>query len=337
MPATGKKKKKQPIPQFKWLKKNWENVRQAGGLSSLTEFARSRKNAFDLNELEHELSKIELFSRYRRQRRRYKRPKIIINGPHQYYCTDLIVMGDLAWHNGNHSYILLLKDMFSKRISLVAQKFKTGADTARALEKALKLLSRGGRKYARKLNSDMGLEYWNKEVKAVLKKYNIHHYAVKTNQKASMCENAVRRVKSYLYKHMSVMNTKRWIDILPEVARRINTTVSDAHGYKPDDVNDSNAEEVFSRLYGKLLQKKRKPARYTVGQKVRISGNRLTFQKGYKHLYSPMVFEITKVLDTYPVFSFRLKDPSGKELDTSFVAEELSPVTDPDDDNGTSQ
>ena len=67
--------------------------------------------------------------------------------------------------------------------------------------------------------------------------------------------------------------------------------------------------------------------RYSVGQHVRISKEKLKFAKGGEQNYTTEIFRISKVIRRVPRPVYELRDLLGKHIDGQFYAEELSPVT----------
>ena len=64
---------------------------------------------------------------------------------------------------------------------------------------------------------------------------------------------------------------------------------------------------------------------FKVGDTVRISGKKDTFQKGYEQTYSHQVYEISVVQDTYPV-TYKIKDFNNEEIQGAFYKNELQLV-----------
>ena len=67
--------------------------------------------------------------------------------------------------------------------------------------------------------------------------------------------------------------------------------------------------------------------RYSVGQQVRISKEKLKFAKGGEQNYMTEIFRICKVIRRVPRPVYELQDLLGKHIDGQFYGEELSPVT----------
>ena len=71
------------------------------------------------------------------------------------------------------------------------------------------------------------------------------------------------------------------------------------------------------------------PARFKVGNSVRMSKFKTIFEKGYTPNWGTEVFKIVKVQQTNPV-TYRLEDSCGKSIDGGFYEYELLRVANPD-------
>ena len=91
---------------------------------------------------------------------------------------------------------------------------------------------------------------------------------------------------------------------------------------KPKDaVNSKNTIKGYNALYGdyKVIYPFFK---FDVGDKVRISNTKRTFEKGYTPNGTEELFVIDKQLDTSPV-TYKLKDLNGENIEGSFYEPEL--------------
>lgn len=317
-------KKKKITVSDSLIHRQWGNLKADGGLQSLSAFARSQKNSYNIKELERSLSKIPAFSLHRQNRKRVKRPAIIINSAFTSYCVDLIQLTSLSNYNSNYGWILVLLDQFRKYISLQPLKQKTTKLVSVALEKALKELSAGGKYFPNVITSDSGLEFRGKETQAVLKKYNIKHYLTKPPRHAVFCEAAVKKTKTLMFRWMTLNKTKRWLDIVPEVANKINNTVHDSTKMKPKDINRSNETVAFENMYRKLALTPIKKGKFSVGDICRISGARNIFTKSYVPGFSKKLYRVKIKREMPPVTTYRLETLDGEEVPYSFVDSELS-------------
>ena len=88
---------------------------------------------------------------------------------------------------------------------------------------------------------------------------------------------------------------------------------------KPKDAaNSKNTIRVYNALYGdyKVLYPFFK---FEIGDKVRISKKKRTFEKGYTPNWSEELFVVDKQLDTSPV-TYILKDLKGENIEGSFMS-----------------
>ena len=60
--------------------------------------------------------------------------------------------------------------------------------------------------------------------------------------------------------------------------------------------------------------------RYSVGQQVRISKEKLKFAKGGEQNYTTEIFRISKVIRRFPRPVYELQDLLGKHIDGQFFA-----------------
>lgn len=325
--AITRRKRGTRIPvQDEKVAQAWTNLKSNSSLSSLTAFAKSRKTPENLRELEKSLSRIEAFSRTRPLRRRFPRPAYILHSPNFAFCTDLVEMENKNSNKGTH-YVLVLLDMFSKKCALEPLKKKNKELTKLAIEKAMKRLTDNYAKVPHYVLSDGGLEFANSAVRGYFKKHGIEHRVLITNQKAAICEIFNKSLQNFIYKYLTLKNTKTWLPALPLYEERYNNTKHHTTKYAPVDVSEENSGEIFRNMYKKIIETPRKPPRYQVNDTVRIGEKQNIFSKKYKPMFSKTIYKIIKVKDTYPTYSFLLSTLDNKELNRSFVAEELSPAT----------
>ena len=107
----------------------------------------------------------------------------------------------------------------------------------------------------------------------------------------------------------------------------VNTEVSQK---KPINVTQNNEQEVWHTLYGKRENKGNIKYKFEVGDQVRISKMKRTFEKGYLPNFSKEIFTISQQIPRQPPM-YKLKDYDQEELDGTFYNEELQKVIKEDD------
>jgi hypothetical protein len=79
---------------------------------------------------------------------------------------------------------------------------------------------------------------------------------------------------------MTYKNTYRFIDALPKFFKGYNDTVHSATGMAPSKVTDTDVLKIWRKMRAKQTSVRRAPAKFKVGQHVRISKEKLKFAKG---------------------------------------------------------
>ena len=95
----------------------------------------------------------------------------------------------------------------------------------------------------------------------------------------------------------------------------------------PAEVNLKNECKVWLHLYQKEFSTPYKLEKtLNVGQAVRISKQKKTFEKSYYQNYTDEIFFISLVSKTNRPVTYRLTDSSGETIEGIFYRHELSPV-----------
>ena len=102
--------------------------------------------------------------------------------------------------------------------------------------------------------------------------------------------------------------------IFPEDLK--NTTVSPIYK-KPVDVTVDNKKQVWHTLYGDHDEAKYPMYKFNIGDQVRISKIKRTFEKGYLPNFSKEIFTVNKQVPRDPPV-YKLKDYDGEELKGTF-------------------
>ena len=87
-------------------------------------------------------------------------------------------------------------------------------------------------------------------------------------------------IREKLYRYMWYKNTYRYIDVLPRFVKGYNDTVHSATGMASSEVTDSDILAIWNRMRTRHRAIRSAAVRYSVGQHVRISKEKLKFAKG---------------------------------------------------------
>jgi len=116
-------------------------------------------------------------------------------------------------------------------------KSKTGLEVASALDKIFK-----DRK-PEKLWVDLGRTFYNKEVQKL-----ITLYSTENEEKSSAAERWNRTMKETMFKYFSANSTRRYIDVLDELAEEYNNTKHSSIGMTPKEASKKEKETKFGEI-----------------------------------------------------------------------------------------
>ena len=242
---------------------------------------------------------------------------MITSGLGVQYQTDLMHMQNLSKENDNFKYVLVTIDCFSRFLYLYPLKNKTSQGIIRGFKEIFK------DRIPHVIQSDQGSEFTNRAFQTFLKENNVRHFHTNSELKASICERVIRTVKQVLYRYFTHNKTLNYVSVLSEICRGYNTTFHVAIGCPPADVDYSNQEQIFHRLYGDMTPKKPK---LTIGTPVRISKSRGNFVKSALASWTEEIFFVSQCRRGDPP-TYQLKDYHGEVIDGRFQREELQPIT----------
>ena len=252
---------------------------------------------------------------HRPARKIYTRRRVIVKGIGDLWQADLAEFQLYARENKGYKYILIVIDCFSKYLWTRAIKNKTGEEVTKAFND---IFSRG--KIPQNLQTDNGTEFYNHSFRDLMKKYNINHYSTFSTMKASIAERVIRTLKEKLYRMFSLNGNYKYYTQLEAVTADYNNTKHRTIGMQPSQVNKHNERVLLDTVYShlKIVDKQK----FRVGDIVRISRQKVMFEKGYTPNWSTELFKIVKAKISSPTVYY-LKDFNGQDIQGTFYEEEL--------------
>ncbi|XP_024884665.1 uncharacterized protein LOC112462840 [Temnothorax curvispinosus] len=130
-----------------------------------------------------------------------------------------------------------------------------------------------------------------------------------------------------MWKLFTLQGSYRWIDSLPRLLSNYNRRRHRTIRMRPADVTPTVAEKLLRTVYGRA--KIAAPAKFRVGDPVRVSKFKTIFEKSYTPNWTTEIFRIAKVQRTNPV-TYLLKDVRGEAIAGGFYKHELLRVSNPD-------
>lgn len=215
---------------------------------------------------------------YGNARKRFPTRSYIQKGLFDTLSIDLADMSEFAEENDGCTFLLVVIDIFSKKLYVRPLKRKTMKEVAENMEDILKDI-----KYkVTNIQSDNGTEFKNKVFKSLMHKYGINHYFSYSPIKCSMAERVIRTLKSRIMRFQTLFGTFRYIDDLNDIVKDYNNTKHSKIKLKPNQVTRKNEKQLLNDVYKSKEPRvlKRKKLHFIKGDHVRISRIKKTFEKG---------------------------------------------------------
>lgn len=267
------------------------------------------------------------YTLHKRVFRKFKRNKVLVSNIAEQYQADLNDMRSLVKYNDGYNYILTVIDCFSRKAWALPLKTKTGL----GMIEAFKIVFQDT--CPLKLQTDKGTEFKNRQFQAYLKEKGVKFFTTENDDiKACMVERLNQSLKGRMYKYFTQYNTKRYVDVLDDLVQAYNNSIHSTIKMAPSEVSKTNVLVVFNNIYGKYFKEKRmaldKNLGLKVGAYVRVSRNKMVFEKGYERNFTIEVFKIVGRVERHPPV-FKLEDLDGQPIKGVFYSKELQSVDRP--------
>ena len=245
-------------------------------------------------------------------RKKFKKRKVSFNGIDKIWAADLVDMQAFTKFNRGVKYLLAVIDIFSKYGWLIPLKDKTGKSVASVLKTIFE------ERKPEKMWVDKGREIFNKDGKDL-----IELYFTENEEKSSVVERWIRTMKEKMWKYFSAKSTNIYINVLPDLVKQYNNTRHSSIKMTPVKASKKENElRVWRNLYPEHLEIHDIKPKFSVGDKVRISKKKKTFEKGYTTRWTEEIFTIIEVKLTSPV-TYKIADLNKEEIQGTFYEPEL--------------
>ncbi len=266
--------------------------------------------------------------------REYKQPKqynpYYVHGRREQVQGDLIDVSQLSRGNRGVRFLLLLIDIFTKRVWVYPLKDKSAATTSRAVRSWLRAIDTP----PKVLMTDRGTEFTNRLVQAVLQRHHVEWQPANGTLKACIAERANKTLQVLVYKHMSEIERPKYITALPDLVQTYNTRghrtlegMSPLEADRPE--NEDRVRAVFHSRYEKLARGRKEP-KLRLGDLVRIKTDprKITSAaRAYAQQFHGEYFNIMRINRTLPIPLYYLRSvDTGELIVGGFYANELQKI-----------
>ncbi|BES89648.1 protein F54H12.3, partial Hydra magnipapillata [Nesidiocoris tenuis] len=261
---------------------------------------------------------------HRPRRRNYPTARVLIKGVlDDLWQADLV---DLSrFPDEGYKFLLTVIDAGSKKAFAEPLKSKSATE----LERALTTIFEKSGSPPRHLQTDKGSEFYNKRVKQLLKDNNVNLYSSHSNVKASIVERFNRTLKRWMWIMFTARGHRKWVSLLPELMDYYNNRVHRSIGMKPVDVTKEHEASILRRLFPPTNHQMRRKPKFKIGDRVRISRFKGTFEKGYLPSWTNEQFIVARIRSGV-VPTYYLKDIYDEPIVGRFYEQELLKTKYPD-------
>jgi transposase InsO family protein len=265
--------------------------------------------------------------------REYKRPSVF--NPYYVYKrreliqADLIDISELRAFNSGVRYLLLIIDVFTKKIWVYPLKTKEGIRVRDSLED---WLDRIGNPPPEVFATDAGNEFYNQHVRTLLNSRGVRQEKSVGTCKAAVAERANKSLQVLLYKYMSEMQTKTYLDKLDKIVETYNKRGHRTLNFMSPNMADlpRNEAEVRGFHVARYAKIKKKKLKFNVGEVVRIKLESKVLSpqsRAYKPQFKGEYFVIREINTRLPIPLYYLKAmENNEEIKGGFYSNELTAV-----------
>ena len=249
----------------------------------------------------------------------------LTSAPNRQFQADLMDLQKYKRKNQGFAYILVVIDIFSRKLFAFPLKNKQGKTVSAAFVKLFRS------NIPTHLQTDDGTEFFNSHMNKLLKKHKVKLFSVKSQFKASLAERVIRTIKTRLWRYFTHQGSYQWVKVLPDLVASYNDT---PHSSLPDKLTPNQAAELDNWYSVWNHQENRRPSTESkllqMNDYVRISRIKALFDKGYLPSWSEEIFQVVSVDSRASPVMYQLKDHEGKFIQGKFYTEELQKVAKPE-------
>ena len=270
----------------------------------------------------------EAYSLQRPLRKHFQRNKIMVSGIDDQWSADFMDVVKFSEFNEGYKYVFVVIDVFSKYLWMHSLRDKKGTSVAHALRE---IFEQG--RIPKRIRTDKRQEFRAKEVQDVFNNFGVIHMYAQNETKAAVAERAIKTIKTRIYRYLTYQQSYRYTDKLQTFVKSYNNTYHRTIGMAPESVNNRNETAVWWRMHWpkdqnvvKKTKTLRKPFRFKIGDKVRLTHVRIPFSREYDERWTGEIFSISQKILRGGLPVYRVQDLNEEEIKGTFYQSELQKV-----------
>ena len=285
------------------------------------------------------LSKQEAYTSHYPARRKFQRPRVLAFSKNYQWDTDTANMNQYKKYNDGYGYFVVFIDIFTRFLYTAPLKTLTGKEMVYILNHLINTID----EQPKKLRSDQGSEYLNRDMRKFVTDKGIDHIFTFYETKANFAERVIKTIKLKIVKYFTNKETYRWMEILRDLIYSYNQSYHRSIKMSPSDAQDVDSFILWKRQYAIDLNKpssstknyknktKKNSSRklytkrykFKLGDKVKISYIKKKFDREYSERWSGEIFTIVERKMNQKVPMYKLKDYNNEVIESYFYEPEL--------------
>lgn len=327
MKKKNHKKEDEEKPSMERIYYNVKHPASFGGKSRL-------KNHYPRKQVDNWVKSQLTYTLHKPIRKKFPTREYTVSGLNHLWQMDLMEMIPYASINDGYKYVLVCIDVFSRYARALPCKNKTGVEVAHKFDD---MLISDGRKLIipRNVQTDLGKEFYNSQMKELFEKYGMNHYTVNSQFKAAIVERFIRTLRDRLNHYFTYTGRKVWYKILPEIISTYNNSKHSGIFYRtPASITSENEFELWELKEQKKSQSKENSLTKSKVKTeeslhlldyVRISKISVSqpFNRNFDQNWSDEVFRIVGIDTKAHPLMYILEDESNNVIKGKFYRQEL--------------
>jgi hypothetical protein len=263
------------------------------GKKKLYELAKKNGVKATLKAVDEFLNNQKVAQVFTKKNQRKKPGHIVAFHPDERYQMDLIDMTNFSRSNSGYGWIMLIIDIFTRKLAAFMMKDKSEPSIIKGLEQFFEEHDPDV------ITTDNESGFKSRETSKLMKEHEVVHQMVDVNdhKPLGIIDRAVKTVKMAIYKYMKYEQTSKYKPELGRIIRAYNSTPNAAiQNIAPDDAAlKTNREKLQIENHEKDMINKKYHVEFKVGDVVRVALQRNKFSRAYDETYGDEQHEIVSV------------------------------------------
>jgi hypothetical protein len=232
----------------------------------------------------------QIFSRKIKQ----KAGHIVSFQPDERFQMDLVDMSNFSMKNQGYNWILMLVDVFNRKLYAYLLPNKNKESIFKALTQFFE------KHHPEIITSDNDTGFKSEIIKKLMEKNETINHMVEPNDHKALgiVDRAIQTIKNVIYKYMKQENTTSYSKELARIIKAYNDTPnSGILDIAPNAVeaDKGNTDKLQILNHEHDYQNRKNRVHLNIGDTVRIRLNKTTFARSYDEKYSDLQYVITAV------------------------------------------